>query len=153
MSEQELQDNFKLRFDHAGKVVYNLPQDIIDNTVKAFSVSATSSDGYSDLGAPEGRYLAPENGPDCIAITPEFGECGPTQITLTGPTFVRLDLSAVKRVPIKGRVNFEFRAEFLNALNSPQFTPTFDASDDPDDYRVTGAGGAREIQLVWRINW
>jgi hypothetical protein len=116
-------------------------------------VSATSPDGYSDLGAPSGRYLAPENGPDCIAITPGFGECAPTQLTLTGPTFVRLDMSAVKRVPIKGRVNFEFRAEFLNALNSPQFTPTFDASDDPDDFRVTGAGGAREIQLVWRINW
>jgi hypothetical protein len=153
MTEKELQDNFKLRFDHAGKLIYMFPQDIIDNTVKAFSVSATSPDGYSDLGPPEGRYLAPENGPDCIAVTEDFGECGPTQITLTGPTFVRLDLSAVKRIPIKGRLNFEFRAEFLNALNSPQFTPTFDASDDPDDYRVTGAGGAREIQLVWRVNW
>jgi len=121
--------------------------------VKAFSVSATSADGYSDLGPPEGKYLAPENGPDCIAITPNFGECGQTQLTLTGPTLFRFDLSAVKRVPIKGRVNFEFRAEFLNAFNSPQFTPIFGATDDPDDYRVTGAGGAREIQLVWRINW
>jgi hypothetical protein len=153
MSESELQDMYKLRFDDAGKVVYMLPQDVIDNTVKAFSVSATSADGYSDLGPPEGKYLAPENGPDCIAITPNFGECGQTQLTLTGPTLFRFDLSAVKRVPIKGRVNFEFRAEFLNAFNSPQFTPIFGATDDPDDYRVTGAGGAREIQLVWRINW
>jgi hypothetical protein len=153
MSESELQDMFKLRFDHTGKVVYMLPQDVIDNTVKAFSVSATSADGFSDLGPPQGKYLAPENGPDCIAITEDFGECGPTQITLTGPTLFRFDLSAVKRVPIRGRLNFEFRAEFLNAFNSPQFTPVFPASDDPDDYRVTGAGGAREIQLVWRINW
>ena len=153
MSEKDLQDMFKLRFDHAGRVVYMLPQDVIDNTVKAWSVSATSLDGYSDLGPPEGRYIAPENGPDCIAITEEFGECGPTQITLTGPTVFRFDLSAVKRVAIKGRLNFEFRAEFLNAFNSPQFTPVFPASDDPDDYRVTGAGGSRDIQLVWRINW
>ncbi len=153
MSESELQDMYKLRFDHDGKVVYMLPQDVIDNTVKAFSVSATSADGYSDLGPPQGKHLAPENGPDCIAVTSGFGECGPTQITITGPTFFRFDLSAVKRVAIKGRLNFEFRAEFLNAFNPPQFTPTLDASDDPDDYRVTGAGGAREIQLVWRINW
>ena len=153
MTQDELQSVFKVRFDHEGKVVYNLPQDIIDNTVKAFSVSATSADGYSDLGAPSGRYLAPENGPDCIAITPGFGECSPTQTTLTGPTVFRFDLSAVKRLPIKGRVNFEFRAEFLNAFNSPRFNPTFDASDDPDDFRITSAGGAREIQLVWRINW
>jgi hypothetical protein len=156
MSEKELQDMFQLRFDHAGRVVYMLPQDVIDNTVKAFSVSATSPDGYSDLGPPEGRYFAPENGPDCIAVTEEFGECGPTQINVTGPTLFRFDLSAVKRVAIKGRVNFEFRAEFLNAFNSPQFTPVFPGTDDladPDEFRVTGAGGAREIQLVWRINW
>ncbi len=153
MTADELQDMFKLRFDDAGKVIYMLPQDVIDNTVKAFSVSATSADGYSDLGPPSGKYLAPENGPDCIAITEEFGECGPTQITLTGPTLYRFDLSAVKRVAIKGRVNFEFRAEFLNAFNSPQFTPVFPASDDPDDFRVTSAGGSRDIQLVWRINW
>jgi hypothetical protein len=153
MSESELQDMFKLRFDDAGKVVYMQPQDVIDNTVKAWSVSATSADGYSDLGPPSGKYIAPENGPDCIAVTEDFGECGPTQITLTGPTLYRFDLSAVKRVAIKGRVNFEFRAEFLNAFNSPQFTPVFPASDDPDDYRVTSAGGSRDIQLVWRINW
>jgi hypothetical protein len=156
MDEKELQDMFKLRFDHAGRVVYMLPDDVIDNTVKAFSVSATSADGYSDLGPPSGKYLAPENGPDCIAVTSNFGECGPTQINLTGPTVFRFDLSAVKRVAIKGRLNFEFRAEFLNAFNSPQFTPVFpdnDDLDDPDEFRVTNAGGAREIQLVWRINW
>ena len=39
--------------------------DIIQNTVKAFSVSATAANGYSQ-GAPTGRYLAPANGPDCI---------------------------------------------------------------------------------------
>jgi hypothetical protein len=156
MTEDELQDMFKLRFDHAGRVVYMLPQDVIDNTVKAFSADATALNGYSDLGPPEGRYFAPENGPDCIAITEDFGECGPTQITVTGPTLFRFDLSAVKRLAIKGRLNFEFRAEFLNAFNSPQFTPVFPGTadlDDPDEFRVTGAGGAREIQLVWRINW
>jgi hypothetical protein len=89
-------------------------------------------------------------------VTQEFGQCGPTQINVTGPTLFRFDLSAVKRVAIKGRLNFEFRAEFLNAFNSPQFTPVFPDTDDladPDEFRVTGAGGSREIQLVWRINW
>ena len=43
-------------------LVWMLPQDIIDNTVKAFSVSAT---GYTQ-GAPTGRYFAPANGPDCL---------------------------------------------------------------------------------------
>jgi hypothetical protein len=153
MTESELQDAFELRFDHDGKVVYMLPQDIIDNTVKAFSASATSPTGYSDEGVPQGRYLAPENGPDCIAVTEGFGECGTSQIVVTGPRLVRFDLSAVKRMPIKGRVNLEFRAELLNAFNHPWFNPVFPANDDPDDYRVTSAGGSREVQLVFRLNW
>jgi hypothetical protein len=152
MTQKELQDAFKLRFDHAGQVIWMLPQDIIDNTIKAFSVSATSPDGYAD-GPPQGRYLAPENGPDCIAITPGFGECGTSQIVVTGPTLVRFDLSAVKRTPVKGRVNFEFRAELLNAFNTPWFSPVFTTSTNPDSYRVTSASGSREVQLVWRINW
>ena len=157
MTEDDLRKVFKIRFDHDGKVVYNLPQDIIDNTVKAFSVSATSATGYGADGPPEGRYFAPEFGPDCIAVVEGIGECGPTQVTMTGPTLYRFDLSAVKRVPIKGRVNFEFRAEFLNAFNTPWFTPVVGDDDgdfsDPDNFRVTSASGAREIQLVWRINW
>jgi hypothetical protein len=74
-------------------------------------------------------------------------------LIVTGPTLVRFDLSAVKRVPIKGRVNFEFRAEFLNAFNTPWFEAVADASDDPDDFRVEDAAGARQMQLVWRVTW
>ena len=58
---------FKLRFDDAGKQVYMLPQDVIDNTILAFSVSATSASGYAGA-APTGRYFAPANGPDCIEV-------------------------------------------------------------------------------------
>jgi hypothetical protein len=152
MTEAELGDAFKLRFDDAGQVVWMLPQDIIDNTIKAFAVSATDPSGYAN-GAPQGRYLAPENGPDCIAVTPDFGECGTSQIVMTGPTLVRFDLSAVKRTPVRGRVNFEFRAELLNAFNTPWFSPVFSTSTNIDSHRVTSASGSREVQLVWRINW
>jgi hypothetical protein len=157
MTKDELQSSFKLRFDDAGRAVYMLPQDIIDNTVRAFSVSATSATGYSGA-PPEGRYIAPANGPDCIEIAQTdadsgFGDCGIQTLILTGPRLVRFDMSAVKRVPIKGRVNFEFRAELLNAFNHPWFTPVLGIGNDPDDYRVESTSGAREVQLVWRINW
>ena len=70
-----------------------LPQDIVDNTVKAFNVSPTSATGYSDLGAPSGRYLAPANGPDCIEIAQGedinngFGDCGTHNLVVTGPSW------------------------------------------------------------------
>jgi hypothetical protein len=154
MSKKELQDSFKLRFDDAGRAIYMLPQDIVDNTVKAWSVTPT---GYSS-GAPEGRYIAPANSSDCIETAPGFGDCGVNNVVVTGPRLVRFDLSAVKRIPVRGRLNFEFRAEFLNAFNHPWFTPVTGVDDDglysdPDEYRVTGGNTGREVQLIWRVSW
>ena len=153
MSAKELQDSFKLRFDDAGKLIYMLPQDIIDNTVRAFSTSGTSATGYGDQGVPTGRYMAPANGPDCIEIATGRGDCGVRSLVVTGPTLFRFDLSASKRIAIKGSTNFEFRAEFLNAFNTPWFEAVAGASNNPDNYRVTDADSGREIQFVFRVNW
>jgi hypothetical protein len=153
MSAKDLQDSFKLRFDDAGKLIYMLPQDIIDNTVRAFSTSGTSATGYGDQGVPTGRYLAPANGPDCIEIATGQGDCGVRSLVVTGPTLFRFDLSASKRIAIKGNTNFEFRAEFLNAFNTPWFEAVAQASNNPDNYRVTDADSGREIQFVFRVNW
>ncbi len=162
MSTKELQDNFKLRFDDAGKLVYMLPQDIVDNTVRAFSVSATSATGYSDQGVPTGRYLAPANGPDCIEIAGTnvingSGQCGVRSLVVTGPTLVRFDLSTSKRFRIKGNTNFEFRAEFLNALNTPWFEAVTGVANNtysnPNNFRVTDADSGRTIQFAFRLNF
>jgi hypothetical protein len=153
MSKEEFQDAFKLRFDDANRAIYMLPEDIITNTVRAFDVSATSATGYGSRGVPEGRYLAPANGPDCLEVAPGFGDCGVNNLVVTGPKLVRFDLSAVKRTRITNRVNFEFRAEMLNAFNTPWFSPSGFGADDPDDYLVTGADSGREVQLVFRLNW
>jgi hypothetical protein len=149
---------FKLRFDDAGKTVWMLPEDVIENTIRAFSVSATSPTGYSSRGVPSGRYFAPANGPDCIEVDPggDFGDCGTRELVLTGPMFRQHDVRISKRTPIAGRVNFEFAAEFLNAFNRPNFVPVGGIGNDISDYEVTGLTGtntSRVIQLVTRINW
>jgi hypothetical protein len=153
ISAKDVQDFYTLRFDDAGRVIYMMPQDVIDETIKAFSVSATSATGYGSLGAPSGRYFAPANGPDCIEIAGTKGDCGVGDLVVTGPRLVRFDLSAVKRVPIVGRVTGEFRAEMLNAFNHPYFTPVGGIGSNPDSYRVTAADSGRTIQLVTRVSW
>jgi hypothetical protein len=162
MSTEELQGNFKLRFDDAGKLVYMLPQDIIDNTVRAFSVSATSATGYSDQGVPTGRYLAPANGPDCIEIAGTSavngsGQCGVRSLVVTGPTLVRFDLSTSKRIMVRGNTNVVFRAEFLNAFNTPWFEAVTGVANNtfsnPNNFRVTDADSGRTIQFVFRVNF
>ena len=118
MTINELKAEYKLRDD--GKNLYLLPQDIINNTIKAFSTSATSATGYGASGAPSGRYLAPASSANCIQVFP--GQCAPETVFVTGPAFIRFDLSLVKRILINERFNFELRGEFLNAFNNANFT-------------------------------
>ena len=75
MTKSEFEGLFKLRKDAQNRV-WMLPQDIVDESVKAFSVSATSASGYGTLGAPSGRYIAPPDSVDCIETIRGEGACG-----------------------------------------------------------------------------
>ena len=164
-SEADVRGAFQMRFDDAGKVIYMWPQDVIDNTIKAFSVSPTLS-GYGSAGAPEGRYFAPANGPDCIEVANGLGECpgAVRSLVLAGPRFAQSDLRVAKRTQIIGRVNFEISAEALNVFNKANFIPVTvptgtTATTVPTtlaNWRVTGLTGtntSRVVQIVSRINW
>ncbi len=124
---------------------YRLPRDVVENTIRAGSVSATSTTGYGAQGAPTGRYLAPANGPGCIETAPGFGDCGVRSLVIAGPPVRFIDLSAVKRFIVSGRVNAEFRAEFLNAFNHPNLNGGTTGTITP--------AASRTIQLVSRVNW
>jgi hypothetical protein len=156
MSEKDVQKMFKLRFDHAGKQIYNLPQDVIDNTILAFAVSPTTASGYSG-NAPTGRYFAPANNPNCVEVAAGFGDCGTGSLVVTGPFFQQHDIRVAKRTAIVGNVNFEFAAEMLNALNQANFTPVGGlGSSTLTGYQLTGLSGtntSRVIQIVTRVNW
>ncbi|HEX4948232.1 MAG TPA: hypothetical protein VFZ34_16280, partial [Blastocatellia bacterium] len=164
MTGRELAEAFKLRFDDAAKVVYMLPQDIIDNTIRAFNASATSATGYGTLGVPTGRYIAPANTTACLQVF--SGQCAPQNVFVTGPKFARYDLSLKKQIRITEKTNFELRAEFLNAFNHINFfTPTANANITPSnlqfmqvvsaytDPNTTNDPGGRLVQLVARFNF
>ncbi len=122
MSVKDLRKAIKLQQGASGQI-FVLPPDIMENTVKAFAVSATSSTGYGLLGPPTGRYIAPANGPDCIEAVPGYGDCGLRNVIVNGPGLVRFDLGFVKNFNVVGRVTFQFRGELLNAFNRPYFNP------------------------------
>jgi hypothetical protein len=153
-SRDDVQKAFKIRFEDGNKKIYMWPQDVIDNTIRAFSVSGTTLSGYAGL-APEGRYFAPANGPDCIEVG--RGECPNTtgSLVVTGPTFYQSDLRIAKRTLIKGSVNVEFAAEALNMFNMANFVPLSGIGSVLTNYEVTTVtgSGSRIVQLVSRINW
>jgi hypothetical protein len=153
----ELKDMYFFRKDADG-IVTMLPDDVIDNTIKAFAVSASSATGFGGGGAPTGKHFAPANGPDCIeTINNGFGDCGERDIEIDGPWVKNMDLSIVKLVPIKGRVRAEFRIEMLNAFNTVNFNPvTGIGGDTRDDFEVTNLTGlttSRVVQIVGRVTF
>lgn len=159
MSIQELQKLVKIRkqpADATRGTVFWLPDDIVQNTLKAFGLV---------LGAPSGRYIAPPTTPG------KFG----TYLFLYGPSFLRADLSLVKKTRITERANVELRMEFLDAFNNVNFlignvgaadvanadfnrvaVNTLNFGQTSHAYRdlsTTNDPGGRLMQFVLRVNF
>ena len=171
MTRDELQAMYKheirINPDNGLRTVYMLPDDVILNTRRAFSVSSTTANGYSEsLGAPEGRYIAPANSADCIQI--RAGDCAPRTLLLRAPWFTRVDLGVTKQFPIHGRTNFEVRLDVLNLFDNVNFDPSgvagtnqaagtradiFQSTTAYTDPSNTYDPGGRLGQIMIRINW
>ena len=165
MSKKELQEMYKfdIRTDPATglKTVYMLPDDVILNTRRAYSVSNTTLNGYSEsLGAPEGRYIAPANSGSCLQV--RAGDCASRTLLVRAPWFTRVDLGVTKQFPIAGRTNFELRIDILNLFDNVNFDPVanpgtgatiFQATTAYTDPSNTYDPGGRLGQIAFRINW
>ena len=154
MTEDEVQDMFSLRKENA-TIIYSWPEDVIDNTIKAYSTSATSPTGYGALGPPSGRYFAPANGPDCIeTIANTYGDCGVRTLVVTGPLILNLDMSIRKTIRLVGRSNFQFIVDAFNVLNRVNFVPTVGIGGTQlSNYQAALPNSSRTIQLGSRVSW
>jgi len=160
MSLEQLQNEYSFRID-GSNVVTMLPQDIILNTQRAFSTSATSATGYSALGPPTERYIAPSDTPTCIAL--RTGDCGaPDRIFLTAPLFTRFDMTLRKQFPLGGRRTFDLQLDINNVFNAINFTPVFNPSNAATQFQTNNIyqdisqsfdPGGRLGQIVVRFNW
>jgi hypothetical protein len=163
MSLEDLRKAYKVQFRNdptTGRpTVYMLPQDIIDNTIRAFNVSATSATGYAGA-PPTGRYLAPANGPDCLQIV--RGDCAARDVYVNGPIFTRWDISTKKSFPLGGRRTFQFQVDIINVFDAIGFNAVAQANSNATINQVTTAyqdisntfdPGGRIGQLMFRVNW
>jgi Carboxypeptidase regulatory-like domain len=126
-------------------------------------------------GADNSGTVSPENRPDCVgpvtypktvipgeglqwfgqgsfanAAPGTFGNC-PAQGPVIGPGYSDADISLQKNFPINERMRVQFRADFLNSFNHPNFAV-------PNDSCCTGTFGvtsatqdAREIQFALKF--
>ncbi len=66
---------------------------------------------------------------------------------------MNLDFSIFKDIPLGEVLNAQFRAEFFNLTNTPQFgTPTTSVTST-NFMRVTSASGERQIRFGLRFHW
>lgn len=141
--------------------IWMLPDDVILNTRRAFTTSATSATGYGTLGVPEGRYIAPANTADCFQI--RAGDCGvPRAVLVRAPWFTRIDVGLTKRFNLKGTMNIEVRGDVLNLFDNVNFNPVANPGTGATIFQVTSGytdpsntydPGGRLGQLMIRFNW
>ncbi|MBM3808523.1 MAG: hypothetical protein FJW22_10050 [Acidimicrobiia bacterium] len=165
MTKDDLQAmyRFEVRVNPATglRTVYNLPDDVVLNTRRAYSVGTTTANGYSEgLGAPSGRYIAPANSADCLQI--RAGTCAPREVIIRAPWFSRVDLGLSKKFPIGGTRNIEVRADLLNAFDNINFNPVANPGTAATIFQVASAytdasntydPGGRLGQVMVRFNW
>jgi hypothetical protein len=127
MTAKELQDAIGVYFNTSvtqptlptestsiANVTY-LPSDIINNTIRAFTTTGSTANGYNAGRAPEGRFIAPAGYGNCQART--AGQCGFRKLVIYGPNFFKIDSSIGKRFNIGERANVEFRMTMFDVLN------------------------------------
>jgi hypothetical protein len=166
MTQDDLQAMYKheIRTDPSSglPLVYMLPDDVILNTRRAFTVDPSSPTGYSSLGVPEGRYIAPASHEGCIELRDGGGDCAPRTLILRAPWFTRFDVGVTKKFPFKGRTNFEVRLDVLNVFNNINFDAIDEPGSDANIFTTTGFyddpsntydPGGRIGQLMFRFNW
>jgi hypothetical protein len=165
MSVDELTDMYKFykrtNATTGRTEIWMLPEDVILNTRRAYSISNSTADGYSaSLGAPTGRYIAPANTGTCIQMV--AGDCAPRTVIVRAPWFTRFDIGMTKRFNLKGNMNIEVRGDVLNVFDNINFNPVANPGSGATIFQVTSAytdasntydPGGRLGQLMIRFNW
>jgi hypothetical protein len=133
-------------------LLFNMPQDVIDNTRLAYDTDPTQPGFYvpGDAPDPNSRHFAPAT---CAALPMKSGDCAP-DLYFTGRWFAEFDFRIVKKFPLMRRATVEFAGELFNALGAVNFSQSMNPGTGANTFRITGAdSGARIGQLVWRVTW
>jgi hypothetical protein len=157
---QKMYKHYRRPNEDGIETVWMLPEDVILNTRRAYSVDASSVTGYGDLGAPEGRYIAPANSESCLQR--KSGDCAPRTLLIRAPWFTRFDVGVAKRFDLRGASNIEVRFDVLNLFDNINFNNSANPGTSANIFRVISAysdasntydPGGRLGQFMIRVNW
>jgi hypothetical protein len=165
MSRDDVQDMFKFyrRPDANGvERIYMFPEDVIANSIIAFSqTSATSLTGYTGT-LPSGRYFTRRSSLDCVAYL--AGDCGqPETMLITSPWYGKTDFAFVKRFRLGGNRTVEARMDLYNVFDNINFTPvgvstgstvaSWEVTSAARDLNASQDAGGRITSFGLRFSW
>lgn len=87
------------------------------------------------------------------APTYSIGNDSRTEPSLRGPGIKKFDLALMRNLQLRERFNLQFRAEFFNAFNTPQFDDPNGSVTSKDFGRILSARDARQIQMGLRLTF
>jgi hypothetical protein len=90
----------------------------------------------------------------CFVAPPadELGNAG--RVPATGPDFVNTDFSVIKQIGLPREMGLNFRAEFFNLFNHPQFgSPVNDVSSPGFGFVQSTVNNGRLIQLALKLTF
>ena len=79
----------------------------------------------------------------------QFGNVG--RNTLTGPSNVTIDFSIFKNFSLSERARIQFRSEFFNLINHPNFGGLNTTYDSTNPGELTTAGTSRQVQFALKF--
>ena len=87
-------------------------------------------------------------------VTPGVGQFGDARRnSIEGPGTHFFDMAFTKVFPLKESRMLEFRAQFANIFNTPQFTSIDTVINSPTYGRVIGVGSMRSVQFTLRFRY
>ncbi len=88
-------------------------------------------------------------------VAPPAGELGnASRVPATGPDFVNTDFSIIKQIGLPREMGLNFRAEFFNLFNHPQFgSPVADVSSPGFGFVQSTVNNGRLIQLALKLSF
>jgi hypothetical protein len=145
------------------KILSGFPAPLIDsinNSGAAFSNGGNENDWnrpnrVAGCNAGNARHGQLEwINPTCF-VAPPSGELGnASRSPATGPDFVDTDFSVIKQIALPREMGLNFRAEFFNLFNHPQFgSPVGDVSQPGFGFVQSTVNNGRLIQLALKLSF
>lgn len=147
------------------RISSGFPVPLIDsnNTSGTYFASGGNSNNWNRPDrVPACQVYAADHGahqyinPNCF-VAPALGELGDAdRVPVTGPGFVNTDFSLIKQFALPRRdMGLNFRAEFFNLFNHPQFGPPVNDINAPSGFGAVNStvNNPRLIQLALKLSF